>query len=44
MPLLDVTQFDRDYYERHVDPFIPEKIIDIHTHVYQRIRVDLQVW
>ena len=34
MPLFEYNQVDRDYYEREIRDFIPQRIIDVHTHVY----------
>lgn len=31
---LDITDVDRRYYREHLQEFLPEHIIDIHTHVY----------
>ena len=32
--LFDVKQVDRDFYRNNLQGFLPEKIIDIHTHVW----------
>ena len=34
MALLDVKPYDRQYYEEIIKPFLPEKFIDCHTHVW----------
>jgi predicted TIM-barrel fold metal-dependent hydrolase len=31
---LDITEIDQRYYQEHLQEFLPERIIDIHTHVY----------
>lgn len=36
MSLFEVTQTDRDVYEQELRAFLPDKIIDIHTHVYAK--------
>ncbi len=32
--LFEVKKTDSNYYRRHLESFLPDKIIDIHTHVY----------
>ena len=34
MALLDVKPYDKQYYEEIIKPFLPEKFIDCHTHVW----------
>ena len=34
MALLDVKSYDKQYYEEIIKPFLPEKFIDCHTHVW----------
>ena len=34
MPLFEVTENDRKIYETELKDFLPEKIIDVHTHVW----------
>ena len=34
MALLNVTPFDREYYAKHIRPYLPERFIDIHAHVW----------
>ncbi|NLJ41507.1 MAG: hypothetical protein GX352_07865, partial [Clostridiales bacterium] len=34
MDLFPVTDIDREIYETEIKDFLPEKIIDIHTHVW----------
>ena len=36
MALLDVKPYDKQYYEEIIKPFLPEKFIDCHTHVWLR--------
>ena len=36
MALLDVKPYDKQYYEEILKPFLPEKFIDCHTHVWLR--------
>lgn len=37
--LFEIKEIDKSYYERELKNFLPEKIIDIHTHVfYERFR------
>lgn len=36
MPLFDVTDHDRAIYENQIRDFVPDKIIDIHTHVWKQ--------
>ena len=33
-PLFEVTEVDRLFYQNHLRDFLPEKIIDVHTHVW----------
>jgi len=32
--VFDVKNVDKEYYSQHLEDFIPNKIIDVHTHVY----------
>jgi len=32
--LFEVKNIDRDFYQRHLKDFLPEKMIDIHTHLW----------
>ncbi len=34
MPLLNVTPYDRAYYESVIRPFVPTKLIDCHAHIW----------
>ena len=34
MPLFEVTEYDRKIYEEELKDFLPEKMLDIHTHVW----------
>jgi len=34
-PLFDVTEVDRKTYAETIRDFLPEKIIDVHTHVWK---------
>ena len=34
MALLDVRPYDRQYYETVLKPFLPQRIIDCHAHVW----------
>ena len=34
MALLDVKPYDKQYYEEILKPFLPEKFIDCHTHIW----------
>ena len=36
MALFEVTEYDKKIWEEELRDFLPEKIIDIHTHVYER--------
>ena len=36
MALFEVTEYDKKVWEEELRDFLPEKIIDIHTHVYKR--------
>lgn len=36
MPLFEVTDYDRKIWEEELKDFLPEKILDVHTHVYLR--------
>jgi len=33
-PLFEVKPVDRDFYQKHLEGFLPSKLIDIHTHVW----------
>ena len=33
MSLFEVTAYDKEVYESELRDFLPEKMIDIHTHV-----------
>lgn len=35
MPLVQIKEFDRRFYEERIKDFLPEKIIDVHTHVWR---------
>jgi len=37
-PLFDVKDVDREFYESRIEEFLPEHIIDIHTHVWEKPR------
>ena len=34
MSLLDVTKFDREFYETRLKDFLPDTFIDCHTHLW----------
>lgn len=34
MPLFEVTDYDKHVYEQELKDFLPEKMLDIHTHVW----------
>ncbi len=34
MSLFEVNEYDKKYYESNIKNFIPDKMIDVHTHVY----------
>jgi predicted TIM-barrel fold metal-dependent hydrolase len=36
MALFEYKKVDREYYEREIRGFLPERIIDVHTHVYKK--------
>lgn len=36
MPLFEVTANDKKVYEEELKDFLPDKILDVHTHVYRR--------
>lgn len=36
MPLFEVTDYDRKIWEEELKDFLPERILDVHTHVYLR--------
>ena len=36
MALFEVTEYDKKVWEEELRDFLPEKIIDVHTHVYKR--------
>lgn len=36
MALFEIKDVDRRYFQDHLKDFLPEKIIDIHTHVYDK--------
>ena len=36
MALFEVTDYDKKVWEEELKDFLPDKIIDIHTHVYKR--------
>ena len=36
MPLLEYKPADKAYYEREIQDFLPERVIDAHAHVYSR--------
>lgn len=36
MALFEVTEYDKKIWEEELRDFLPEKIIDIHTHVYKK--------
>ena len=36
MPLFEVTDYDRKVWEEQLKDFLPDKILDVHTHVYLR--------
>jgi predicted TIM-barrel fold metal-dependent hydrolase len=36
MALFEYKQADREYYNRNIRGFLPEHIIDVHTHIYKK--------
>ena len=34
MALFEVTSYDKKIYEEELRDFLPEKILDVHTHVW----------
>jgi len=34
-PLFEVNEVDRQFYERRLRDFLPRRIIDIHTRIFQ---------
>lgn len=36
MPLIDIKDVDRKFYQDRISGFLPERIVDIHTHVWRR--------
>ena len=36
MALFEVTEYDKKIWEEELKDFLPEKILDVHTHVYKR--------
>jgi hypothetical protein len=36
MPLFEIKDVDKRYYQEHLEGFLPEKMIDIHTHIYKK--------
>ena len=34
IPLFEYKTVDKDYYEREIRSFLPNRVIDVHTHVY----------
>ena len=36
MALFEVTEYDKKVWEEELRDFLPDKIIDVHTHVYKR--------
>jgi predicted TIM-barrel fold metal-dependent hydrolase len=36
MALFEYKKVDKEYYEREIRGFLPERIIDVHTHVYKK--------
>ena len=35
MALFQVTEYDKHIWETELKDFLPEKILDVHTHVYR---------
>lgn len=44
MALLNVTDFDRAYYEENLKPFLPETFIDCHAHIWLEEFHKKQAW
>ncbi len=40
MSLFEYKSVDKYFYEREIKDFLPERIIDAHTHVYSRLNRD----
>ena len=36
MALFEVTEYDKKVWEEELRDFLPDKILDVHTHVYKR--------
>ncbi len=36
MALFEVTEYDKKVWEEELKDFLPEKILDIHTHVHKK--------
>ena len=36
MALFEVTEYDKKIWEEELKDFLPEKILDIHTHVHKK--------
>ena len=36
MPLFEVTEYDKKVWEEELRDFLPDKIFDVHTHVYKK--------
>ena len=40
MALFQVTEYDKYIWETELKDFLPEKILDVHTHVYREADKD----
>ena len=40
MPLFEVTEHDKKIYEEELRDFLPDRIIDVHTHVYKNCYIE----
>ena len=43
MALFEVTEYDKKVWEEELRDFLPQKILDVHTHVYKREFFDQNV-
>ena len=43
MALFEVTEYDKKVYEEQLKDFLPDKIFDVHVHVWLRSLLDPEV-
>ncbi len=36
MALFEIKDIDKAYYAEHIEPFVPERLVDMHAHVYTK--------